>query len=539
MFGSYKKRSSASRSNTRRKSLQVESLEQRQMMTAGMSLDSAGLLSIRGDNTSEVITVYKSGLDTMVKIDSNTGAKSLTNMGSTVKYMEIRANAGYDVVTNNTSIPAGIVGGPGNDTINGGNARDYIYGEDGNDMLVGNAGYDVIYGGNGNDTIYGNAGKDALYGEAGNDVILGGGDSDEVFGSAGDDALFGDDRLGAAIVDRQPAGKDTVVGSAGNDLVYGGANDDFLRGFAGDDYIYGQGGNDILLGDADYDTLFGMEGDDFLDPGSNSESATGGDGNDFYGYTTVVGGAGTEDIAQGGSNNCFILASMGAAASRGVDMASRIKYEGDCWYSVSLFKMSSTGGYTPTKVDVYFDGSLEATDPLAHYRGQEGESWAIIMNRALAKLLNVDLATTTGGYAGNVLGAILGRAPRTTSWVDNSGFVSPVLPDAILDHLFAVGNSLPTVVGTRNSDAEMASNLFASNHVYMVKGVFISGYTYSPLTSQLIPQYTILLANPWGTDTSDARIANGTGSPSGDNADGLIVLSGAEFKRNFDEITVG
>lgn len=154
--------------------------------------------------------------------------------------------------------------------------------------------------------------------------------------------------------------------------------------------------------------------------------ADGGSGNDFNAYTTVVSGATNLDIAQGGSNNCFILASMGAAASRGVDIGSRITYSGNGNYNVALFRKAGRS-YTPTSVSVQFDGTLKATDPAAHFRAQEGESWTVIMSRALAQLLNVNLSTTTGGYTGDVLGAILGRAPSTTTWVDKA--FSPLVQD--------------------------------------------------------------------------------------------------------------
>jgi len=528
MFGKKKSRP-ASRPNTRRKGLQVESLEQRKLMTVGMSLSANGLLSIRGDDTADNITVYQTSGVTLVKSINSAGVLNITNMGTSVKALDIDVKGGNDIVNNNTALPSTIYGGAGDDTINGGSARDDIYGQQGNDTLRGNGGSDVLWGYTGNDTLYGSAGSDSLYGQDGDDVLFGGGGSDWLSGGAGADSLYGDDWLGATIVDGVAAGKDTMYGGDGNDMLYGGANNDTLYGGAGDDHLFGYDGNDRLFGEMGTDTLCGQAGDDFLDPGTYGEFASGDDGLDFNAYVTTVNGATANDIAQGASGNCFLLAPMGTAAERGVDMASRISYVGNGHYNVSLFKQTSSGAYTPTTVNVAFDGTLNPADPTAHFRGQEGESWTVIMDRALAQLFNIDISTTTGGYASDTLGALTGRAPQTPTWTDHSGYVSPFERDGLLDYLYAVGNGAPCVVDTRNSDV-LVSNMLIGNHSYMVKAVYISGYTYSPYGMQMIPQYTILLQNPWGND--------GAAVSSGDRSDGLVVISGAQFKQDFFRIDV-
>lgn len=67
-----------------------------------------------------------------------------------------------------------IYGTNGSDTLNGGSARECIYGFGGNDVLDGNAGDDILYGGDGDDTLYGGTGNDCLYGGPGNDYLDGG-----------------------------------------------------------------------------------------------------------------------------------------------------------------------------------------------------------------------------------------------------------------------------------------------------------------------------------------------------------------------------
>ena len=71
---------------------------------------------------------------------------------------------------------------------------------------------------------------------------------------------------------------------------------DSISGGAGDDVIYGQGGDDTLAGGSGADTLEGGAGNDSLIAGEG-DSATGGDGDDYF---TIV------DTGDSGSNNIII-----------------------------------------------------------------------------------------------------------------------------------------------------------------------------------------------------------------------------------------
>jgi len=199
----------------------------------------------------------------------------------------------------------------GNDTINGGNGSDLIFGDSVNtDTLAlaknlgtaGGLGWEVFEilestAGNGwnrqttlnyiknnsdelsevtvnskgesrsggNDILNGGAGNDTIYGQEGNDTIDGG---------AGDDKLHGD----SAQLQRDPAtGNDTIRGGDGNDFIDGGAGNDALYGDAGNDVIYGWTGNDRILGGAGNDELLGEYGNDTI---------TGGAGADRFWYLT-------------------------------------------------------------------------------------------------------------------------------------------------------------------------------------------------------------------------------------------------------------
>lgn len=72
-------------------------------------------------------------------------------------------------------------------TLNGGNGKDTLIGNDGDDNLNGGNGQDVLVGNGGNDTLLGGNGVDLLSGGAGNDLLNGGAGNDLLNGGAGKD----------------------------------------------------------------------------------------------------------------------------------------------------------------------------------------------------------------------------------------------------------------------------------------------------------------------------------------------------------------
>jgi uncharacterized repeat protein (TIGR01451 family) len=158
--------------------------------------------------------------------------------------------------------PAVIFGGPGNDIIVGGRGDDQIDGENDNDTINGGAGNDSLCGDNGRDVLVGGLGNDTLFGETGNDVLAGGVGNDLLLGGDGNDVLdggVGDDRLYGL------AGNDTLVGDVGNNILVGGS---------GNDTLVARPGRNILIGGEGIDTLYGNAFDDILIAGStaNDES---------------------------------------------------------------------------------------------------------------------------------------------------------------------------------------------------------------------------------------------------------------------------
>lgn len=102
-----------------------------------------------------------------------------------------------------------LLGGAGDDLIDGHDQPEYIDGGPGDDVIRSEAGDDVLIGGDGNDDL--NADGDPLWGP-----------------NPGDPQSYG-----------------------GNDRVYGGPGDDSLEGGPGDDYLEGGPGRDSFRGDND------------------------------------------------------------------------------------------------------------------------------------------------------------------------------------------------------------------------------------------------------------------------------------------------
>jgi Ca2+-binding RTX toxin-like protein len=171
-----------------------------------------------------------------------------------------------------------MIGGGGNDWLNGREGSDTLYGDAGNDTLHGGNGNDYLRGGEGRDGLYGGLGDDNAQGEGGNDYITlnagddwasGGAGADEISGGDGDDTLLGD------------AGNDYLSGGTDDDQLFGGDGNDLLDGNGGDDKAFGGAGNDNLLGGGGEDELHGEEGNDRISGGAGDDVVDGGAGNDY------------------------------------------------------------------------------------------------------------------------------------------------------------------------------------------------------------------------------------------------------------------
>jgi Ca2+-binding RTX toxin-like protein len=234
-----------------------------------------------------------------------TGDPKIVSCDATgVTIVVVTLGDGDDGLTNNTALPAQVLGDEGHDTLRGGSAGD---------QLEGGAGPDDIDGGSGNDQVFGatvqnlGAGADAdlLRGGPGNDQLEGAGGADTEDGGLGDDAMNGgpgNDTLvpgpGGPLPDA-----DTISGGADVDTVTyaarmtavdvskdGAANDGGMgeRDNVGLDVegITGGLASDTLRGGPGADVLDGAPGDDTLSGGPGQDHLRGGPGQDTVAYST-------------------------------------------------------------------------------------------------------------------------------------------------------------------------------------------------------------------------------------------------------------
>ncbi len=343
-------------------------------LIGGTGFDVIRMVSFASPGIKLVLT-DTNGLDRVHGTDSD----DVIDASAVTTYMDIRANAGNDLVKAGTAGNQ-ILAGAGNDTVLGGNGNDSIAGQAGNDSLVGGGGVDLVsyfdsqtgvvvdlninltsndglsggidtlsgienvtgsdfndrltgnslanqlIGGNGNDTLIGRDGDDNLQGGGGNDSLDGGNGADALFGGAGNDTLNGG------------AGTDKSDGEADNDLIYADNDEDDVVG-----NLLGGSGSDTLrpqntalpltwvIGAAGFETVIGTNLNDSIDltgspenvtvlAGAGADTVVGGDGNDSIdgatGDDSLSGGNGN-DFLQGGDNNDILIGGAGADTIRG------------------------------------------------------------------------------------------------------------------------------------------------------------------------------------------------------------------------------
>lgn len=163
---------------------------------------------VTGTIGNDVITLTNSGGRLSVTING------VTQTGAMPESLFIDAGAGNDLVIADPSItiPLGITGSEGNDTLVGGSGNDELSGAGGQDRVVGGAGDDMLFGGANNDYLSGEAGNDLMVGSGGNDRLADVVGLDEFIGGAGNDVFITRDLSNTA-----QHGPDIVSGGVGFD----------------------------------------------------------------------------------------------------------------------------------------------------------------------------------------------------------------------------------------------------------------------------------------------------------------------------------
>jgi Ca2+-binding RTX toxin-like protein len=229
-----------------------------------------------------------------------------------------------------------------------------MVGGDGDDHLDGGSGNDVLQGGLGRDWLIAGSGNDNLNGGVGDDVYVIGMGGDQKQLSDVDDArgnrdvvLFTNvrpsdvhlvERHGSQLYLHYGSGDRLWVdhyfaseiyrieefqfadGTVWGDVelrdraVVGGATagNDWLGGFTdmvnridaldGDDYVYGGGFADVLKGGNGHDWMVGGDGDDHLDGGAGNDVLQGGSGRDW-----LIASSGNDNLNGGAGDDVYVI----------------------------------------------------------------------------------------------------------------------------------------------------------------------------------------------------------------------------------------
>ncbi|HEY5712573.1 MAG TPA: hypothetical protein VIT38_11820 [Allosphingosinicella sp.] len=233
-----------------------------------------------------------------------------------------------------------LVGGAGADLLAGGTGNDTMFVDDAGDIALEGVGegYDVVAAGlsytlragseiellttgfiagtasidfTGNELanqIWGNDGVNILNGAGGNDELFGFGGNDTLIGGTGNDTMF-IDSAGDTIVEAAGEGYDTLAAGVSYVIAAGAEIELLTTGFIGgiatidftaNDFanqIWGNAAGNSLNGGGGNDALFGFDGNDTLVGGNGSDALFGGNGADTFAFTTALGAANVDLIA--------------------------------------------------------------------------------------------------------------------------------------------------------------------------------------------------------------------------------------------------
>src|SRR6185436_6958899 len=344
-----------------------------------------------GDDA-DVDQEYRVKVGSKIIIDGGDGDDTfdLTGFDADGVIFEIDLGAGNDTVLWNDSAE-GVAGAV--NVIIGGSGDDHIQGSGGNDQIFGGSGNDTIHAGAGDDLVFGDEGeigaesarglvrptdgRDQLFGEGDKDILFGGGGKDSLSGGDEDDLLLGGggvvffnspplfDNLRSltevSVDGTEKAPFDTTAG----DTLSGGGGSNIIYGTAGPDTLTGSTGNDLIFGLGGIDTIDGREGNDIIfGDGGKLKLGAGGFGTATGGSATLLNDAGAHFMSDGVKAGDYVYNDTEGTFVRVVTVISDTSVETepvDNW---------DGDGYT-FFVPAVISGSGDARDVIQGYSGDD------------------------------------------------------------------------------------------------------------------------------------------------------------------------
>lgn len=147
-----------------------------------------------GDPTSEHARAYVSTRNSEQIFDAigriNLGGYDIIRLSFTKEGVGVEMNGSDQVVDRSLPMSDHLIGGTGNDIIDGEIGNDILEGREGHDIIFGGTGNDRLIGGEGNDLLIADYGNNTLEGVTGVNILVSGVGSDRLIGGDGNDLFF-------------------------------------------------------------------------------------------------------------------------------------------------------------------------------------------------------------------------------------------------------------------------------------------------------------------------------------------------------------